>query len=259
MRTVLDERLSGTGLWRGWQRPPGRRRVWGQRLRLAALAGLGLLLAACQSPGPVDNPMAQSLTWFGYMDGQDIRAACGTPGPDRLRFVYNGTWDSQVRTYDIIADPDGAQVESRVLGQGNVSRVLIRGFNLLAPWEATKGVTRIDRAAFERLRAALMSSGFADPAPRGRWLRSDAYFWVVAACLDGRYHWNAWASDWPRSSGHDIERVAFVDDLMQADRTGIAYRPPRPQQLPNWDSRGERSGGFRLEVGAAGLRLGPQF
>jgi len=243
--------------------PPGGSGAKGRRAvrrggGLAA-AGLALLLLGCQSPGPVDNPMAQSLTWFGYMDGQDIRGACGRGGPDRLRFVYNGTWDSQVRTYDVTASGAGARVAARVLGQGNIASVNITGFNLLAPWEATKSVTEIDGPAYGRLLAALMSSGFAEPAPRGRWLRSDAYFWTVAACLDGRYHWNAWASDWPRSSSNTIEHVAFAQDLIQADRTGIAYRAPQPQQLSNWDSGGDRRGGFRLQVGANGLVLGPQF
>lgn len=222
---------------------------------LAAL----LLVAGCQSPGPVDNPVGQSLTWFSYLDGQDIQAACLPGSPDRLRFIYNGTWDSQVRTYDILGVEGGAEVEARVLGQGNLADVQITGFNLLAPWDAQKAVTRQDEAWLQGLVQAMAASGFDLPPEQGNWLRSDSYYWVAIACLGGRYGWNAWASDWSRSSPHFIARVRFVDPLLQADATGVPYSPPQRQPLSPWGSGSGRPQGFRLQIQGDGVDIGPQL
>ena len=228
------------------------------RRLLAACLAAGML-AACQSPGPVDNPVAQRLTWFSYLDGQDIRAACAPGTPSRLRLVYNGTWDSQVRSYDVMQTATGAEVEARVMGQDNVASVMVEGFNLLAPWDGQKSVERIDRDVFADLVGALLASGFRNPPPDGDWLRSDAYYWVAAACIDGAYHWNAWASNWSRGSPNYIARVRFVDYLLKADGTGVPYEPPQRQTLPPWGSRGFNAGGFTLQVDGDGLDIGPQF
>ncbi|MFX4447010.1 hypothetical protein ABTA86_19705, partial [Acinetobacter baumannii] len=72
--------------------------------------GLGLAavgLVACASTGPVDNPIARTLTWFSYLNGDDIRNTCPAGVRDRYRFVYNGTFNSQVRTYDLVQDTGG--------------------------------------------------------------------------------------------------------------------------------------------------------
>lgn len=241
----------------------GRIALWGGRLlrgRRAACTALLLGLAGCQSSGPVDNPIGQSLTWFSYLDAQDLEAACGPGSPDRLRFVYNGTWEDQVRTYDIRRTAGGAEVDARVLGQGNIASVLVQGFNLFGPWQAQKSTTQQSEGWLRDLVGALYASGFQAQPPQGRWLRSDAYFWVAAACLDGRYHWNAWASDWPRRAPEFIAQVRFVDPLLQADRTGVPYNPPQRQELSNWASGADgRRSGFRLEIAGDGLALGPQF
>src|SRR5947209_6032738 len=75
----------------------------------------------------VDLPIVRSLNWFGFVAGDDIRAAC-TPGSrDRIRLVYNALWEEQVRTYEINLQADGtAGLNIGVLvDQGNVSSVTI--------------------------------------------------------------------------------------------------------------------------------------
>ncbi len=237
----------------------GRRGAAASLLRRAGAGLAVLLLAACQSSGPVDNPVGQRLTWFSYLDGRDIRAACAPGSLSRLRFVYNGTWTSQVRTYDVVQTATGAEVEARVLGDGNVANVQLQGFNLLSPWESRKSVSQLDRAGFADLVGAAIASGLRNRPPQGDWLRSDAYYWIAAGCIDGLYHWNAWASNWPRDGANFIARVRFVDYLLKADTTGVPFNPPQRQTLPPWASRGPRAGGFELQIGGDGLNLGPQF
>jgi len=42
------------------------------------------------SDGSADNPVNQSLNWFSYVAGDDIRAASVTVTPDDFRFFWNG-------------------------------------------------------------------------------------------------------------------------------------------------------------------------
>ena len=75
-----------------------------------AIFGLGMvILGACASLGE-DHPITQKFNWFAHLGGADIRAACQSGAPDRYRFVYNGIYVEQVRSYD-----DWAEAESRVL------------------------------------------------------------------------------------------------------------------------------------------------
>src|SRR5437762_456402 len=92
----------------------------------------GLALAASpafaqRADRKVEQPIVRSFNWFSYVGGDDIRAACGKDGRDRLRLVYNAIYDEQVRTYEIFLQPDGtAGMTTGVLAdQGNVTNLLI--------------------------------------------------------------------------------------------------------------------------------------
>lgn len=96
-----------------------------RRIAFTTLALFGL--AACTTfDGTTDNPVERSLTWFSYVGGDDIRAACTPDGPDQFRFVYNAVYERQIRAYDLRLGADGADQTSRARNQaGNVGNFQI--------------------------------------------------------------------------------------------------------------------------------------
>ena len=62
-----------------------------------AVTALMLGLAACTYRPGADNPVARNLTWFSYAGAGDIRADCRPGAADRMRLIYNGDYDEQVR------------------------------------------------------------------------------------------------------------------------------------------------------------------
>ena len=52
------------------------------KIRIPSIASalfIVLLLAGCAASGPAGNPIARNLTWFSYVGGDYIRAACASP------------------------------------------------------------------------------------------------------------------------------------------------------------------------------------
>lgn len=221
-----------------------------------------LLLAGCAASGPVDNPIARNLTWFSYVGGDDIRAACAPGAPDRYRLVYNARYSEQVRSYDIATLPaaGGALMSVHVRGALRLST-----FDLadpLSPWRSREGQRRIGPARLDELIAALARSGAFDPAPPGMRLNSKTYYWVVTACRAGHFTLSAFDDPAP-----DLDRPAFVKPLVRLDPTPVPFARPRPLDgLPPLPTQcGSRRGipgeeclypPFVLETGENGLVSG---
>ena len=64
-----------------------------------------IALAGCQYAGPPGNPVSRNLSWFDYVGAENLKADCGPSASDRLRFVYNGIYDEQIRSYDVRSLP----------------------------------------------------------------------------------------------------------------------------------------------------------
>ncbi len=62
---------------------------------------LVIVVASCTYQGGLENPVTRKFTWFSYVNGDDIRKVCAGLGADRYRFVYNGIYQRQTRTYDV--------------------------------------------------------------------------------------------------------------------------------------------------------------
>ncbi len=60
-------------------------------------------------------------------------------------------------------------------------------------------------------------------APGRLRLDSNEFFWLVSACLDGRFTVNAWKYPSP-----GFEALRFPAVVLRHDPTGIALNPPRP-------------------------------
>ena len=61
-------------------------------LRKCFIAFLLLLPAGCTTRGAEHDPIARTLTWYSYLNGDDLRAACTAGATDRYRLVYNAIW-----------------------------------------------------------------------------------------------------------------------------------------------------------------------
>lgn len=189
---------------------------------LAALAA-GLTLALAMAPARADNYLLRGFTWFGVLDGKDLREACLPGAPDRLRFVYNGVYQEQLRVYEVERPFPGAPaaLEARVRTRPNFANFTL-GELILGPRDpASRAV--LDERGFAHLVDTLMVDGFAQPVPRGLTLPSDGFYWVVSGCLGGRFDINGWV--------HPTERfnaLGFPALLFARDMTGVPVNPPRP-------------------------------
>lgn len=220
-----------------------------QPLGLAvALAVVALVVAACTYRPGADNPVAVRLTWFSYAEAADIRDACRPGAADRFRVIYNGHYDEQVRSYDVTALADGAMVETRVRGDGNLTRGIMLG-DPFGPWRAEGRLVRIGIPELDALRRALGDSGLTRPPSAPLRLDSTEFYWLVNACLDGRFVVNAWKFPTARFAA-----LGFPVVLMGHDPTGIELNPPRPaNQFP--ERKYERVGDDAFQFLLEGNRL----
>lgn len=236
-----------------------------QILATAILAGTALAAGCAYTGGEIEEPVQRKSQWFSYVGGDDLRAECAPGRKARYRFVYNATWEEQVRAYDLdrLEPGQGALLRVRVLRGG--ARVL--QYWLVdqtggsgAPTAIVRDV-RLDEAQYLALIRAVEASDFGAPPPDGLRLPSWDFYWVVSACADGRWHLNAWRQ---RERGWDA--IAFDRLLFAADPTEVAVRaPPRPprswteadyrlsygRSTSNPDSK--ESDSFNLQVGKQGL------
>ena len=230
-------------------------------MRLVALApvfaSLGLLLAGCTYQGAIDTPVTQKATWFSYLNADDIRASCRPGAPTQLRFVYNGTYNDQVRSYELVADGSGGATQtSRVQGRPNLTSIAISGFSdLMAPWRWTRSTANLTSAEADALGSALRQSGFFVPLEDRLVLHSIGYWWIVAGCNDGEFVFHAW--DHPSPA---FDALTFPDLLLARDSTGVPITsariiPPSERSVPATRRISESDAGptFQVEVDGNGL------
>jgi len=218
-------------------------------LRIILLIVPCFLLADCLPAGFQANPVMRTLGWFLYVGGRDIREACANNGNDQIRLIYNAIYAEQVRTYDLVVNPDNnsAELTSRVIVPS--SRVQIDWDAPLAPWNGVVKRTSIDRTDVGRLTVALKRSGYFETAPVGLRLRSDNFYWVVSGCEDGKFHLNAFQAPTKR-----FERIEFPPVLFGLDMTDVPVNPVRQLTFGASDPTlsSDRSGatgtGFILQV-----------
>lgn len=196
------------------------------KVTLIAAAALGLL-AGCayhgDHRGNVDNPAVRRVAWFSYLDGGDIRDTCVPGSPDRFRLVYNGQYNSQIRSYEITSDGTsngGAYFIARAMGAPNLLNWTTR--DLLSPWRWQRSEMTLKPEEFDRFRDLLAASGWGQGAPQGKRLHSQDFYWVAAGCRDGQFHFDAWV----HAQG-DFAEIKFHDFLLERDKTGLAFRQPR--------------------------------
>ena len=215
------------------------------------------LLGGCAYHGAgrsdIDNPAVRKVAWFSYLDGNDIREHCAPGTPDQYRLVYNGQYEKQLRSYEIVSDgtPNGgAYFVARALGQSNLAEVSLD--DLMAPWRWQKSESRLSAAEFAQFRDLLAQSGWGHGAPQGKLLHSRDFYWVAAGCRGGQFHFDAWVD-----AQGDFRAIRFQDFLLARDKTGVAFRKPIPVRPIDRTEQGrprERSAPiFALTVSGEGI------
>lgn len=172
----------------------------------------------------IDNPVERRFTWFSYLDAADIRNSCAAGGPDQLRLIYNGQFPDQVRAYDLLG---GAKPVMTARARGTSGNLLNMSFDSLegmfGPWNFRQSQASLTPAEWAEFNDLLRRSGYATTVQDGMRLHSMDFYWLVAGCEGGNFHFNAWAA---RSSNTPLGNVRFLEFLLKRDQTGIAYRPP---------------------------------
>lgn len=198
-----------------------------------------LLLAGCSTSGDISNPLSRKVTWFSYLEGDDIRAACGPAAPARYRLIYNGNYEEQLRIYDL-GDGAPGRLTQRVVGGGGLASWTLG--DPFAPWSGQATQVDLQPQKARELIAALAEAGaFGRPA-EGLELESRSFFWTLAACHEGRYHFTAWL---------EASRPRFVEPILAVDATGTTFNAPHPV-APRFYGDDPRPD-FRLRVGSNGL------
>jgi hypothetical protein len=199
--------------------------------RTATLTGVAigvavLALAACTYRGGLDRPYTLKATWFSYVNGDDLRRRCANIEDHwEVRLIYNGHYEEQVRTYDLIADgTGGAEVTARATPEDAGSLTGLTSADPLAPWRWARSETRLDPGARARLAARLAESGVFRSAPAGLDLKSWGSYWVAVACRGDTVTFNAWAYPSDRWAAQDLRRI-----VAPLDATGVpVYGPKAP-------------------------------
>ncbi|MGE0253787.1 MAG: hypothetical protein AB7N54_15255 [Alphaproteobacteria bacterium] len=213
-------------------------------LRCAAVL---VALGGCTYTGEPTDPVERSLTWFSYVGGDDIRARCRPGTASEFRFVFNGSYERQIRAYDLVATKAGAELLARARGQaGQVKKLGIN--DPLGPWDMARDTVELGDNEAGRIVLAYRSDLERASPSAGAHLDSKDFFWTVAGCSEGKFSLHAFA--FPAT---DLEGLQFARLLAQYDRTGVPWEKPRRIE------GGDDGARFWLDVNASntGLRQGP--
>lgn len=173
-------------------------------------------VAACTYREPAGNVISQQLTWFSYLNGDDIRAHCANGASDRYRLVYNADRVRQARAYDVWDVREGAVVEQMV-DRGIVFEAG-RPIDAAVVGVPSRARSVLSPGEFAEFEALLLASGVFEPPPGGLRLNSRGHYWIVSGCRDGAYFLTGY-----RYPSDRYDRLQFVPFLESRDRTGIAF------------------------------------
>lgn len=224
-------------------------------IRLLLVLCMTLLAQGCAARGPASDPVGRVLSWFSYMNGDDLRSACARGATDRYRLIYNARWTGQVRSYDLVAarplpgtQGHSVPVDAKLMARSFTPAPLLNAYlDRLNGGDATQvEEVRLAPDSFRALEGAILEIA-SRPGGEGSWLRSDRYFWLVMGCRDGVF----------RLRGFEVtpethDGLVFLAPLIEVDPITRPLAPPRalPEQ-PYAQTAGQRERRevrFRVQV-----------
>ncbi|MCG8509624.1 MAG: hypothetical protein MI741_10405, partial [Rhodospirillales bacterium] len=128
----------------------------------ATVLAAGILAAGCTYSGEPSTPIERNLSWFSYLNGDDIGYRCVDDGIDRYRMVYNAVYVEQVRAYDMVVTDGGlSSLRTRITGRSDLSQITLENpLDLFTPWRAKVFDRTLSEAETEAVLETLWSSGF---------------------------------------------------------------------------------------------------
>ncbi len=192
------------------------------RIKSACVAATLLVLGACTATeGMTDNPVLRKFQWFSYLEGGDFKAACTAGAPARYRMIYNAVYTEQVRVYDLNADT--RNLDTQLILPMDIRDFSVEGFSdLLNPWRGQAGHVTLSPSDVDGLVNDLEAFGAFGAPNVGEELSSKGFFWTIAACHEGRYHFTGLS--WPSP---EWDGAAFSGRLFALDPNGVDINPPR--------------------------------
>ncbi|MEI7610075.1 MAG: hypothetical protein WCJ64_22045 [Rhodospirillaceae bacterium] len=185
--------------------------------RIAAAAALSLLAAACASGGPGDGLGLRKLSWFSYLNADDLKAVCKAGSPERVRLVLNADYAEHVRTYDLAVDDatGGGELVIRALPAANLAD--LNSGDVLGAWRGSRAVVKLTPKQTTALQGRITRSGAFEPLAAPLALKSADFWWLVSGCHEGK----GFVSAFPLAGG--TEPPAFAAALKTLDKTGVAF------------------------------------
>lgn len=222
-----------------------------QSLKTLGLTAALLTLGACAAGDDIVNsPIQRKFQWFSYLEGGDFKATCTADAAGRYRLVYNGIYTEQVRIYDLNA-ATGVLDTQLILPMDLRDFAVSEAMDLLNPWRGKSAARILSRDEVSSIVTALDKDGAFGPPAVGVELPSMGFFWTLASCHDGAYHFTGLA--WPSAAW---DRARFDDALLAVDPIAEPVNPPRKTKLGRDLQAGRRYNSdneFIIKVGEDGL------
>ena len=149
---------------------------------------------------------------------------CRNPNRNQYRFVYNGNYNEQVRTYDITTKHvNKYKIKITVSEDVDLSNITFSLANpdVYKPWRPRTSITHVSAREIELLERTLVDVGFFDKPPPSSNLSSFDFYWLVSACIKGKFFQNAYV--WPSNS---FKHAQFPKLLAMWDFTRIPLNRP---------------------------------
>jgi len=187
--------------------------------------GASAILSACESTGSIGDPISRRSAWVDFIGGGDIRAACQPGSSPAYRLVYNANREDQVRVYDLAETADGGILRVRVLtGKVRLDNKSL-GADFFRSFQPEDTRKELDARNVALIRQALQADGVFARPPEPQTLLSEWHFWVISACLNGRFWFDVRVDPTP-----PLETLAFPEALRAVDFATAPYPSPPPEK-----------------------------
>lgn len=214
-------------------------------------------IAACSATGEIDDPILRRFNWEDFINGGDIRRACG-PDVVRYRMVLNADRTEQLRIYDLDAGGPTATLRTRVRQVWWSPTEIPLSAAARDVYRPAEGIAPLDRQAAGSLLAALNADLSGETTRAGAILLSEWHFWIVSGCDRGRTVFGVWT--WPDA---DYKALRFPDIVFGHDPTGVPVHQPRTDRrlsINDYNPRRTRGGDlYLLHVREDSIVLGADY
>jgi len=222
-------------------------------IKMISVMVCGAVLTACTATKGVDSsPILRKFQWASFLEGGDFKNTCKAGSPNRYRMIYNAIYTEQVRIYEL--NQGSMALHSRIVFHLSPSDFIVDDIqNIWKRWQGQTIDTRVSGSDLKSLVQDLKTADVFGTPNVGLELSSKGFYWTVAACHQGKYHFTAFT--WPSD---EWKKLRFDGRLFALDATGVPINLPRTTDTKRSYSRAIKdrmtnAPAFHLKVGKNGL------